>query len=102
MAKPAKPFGTLSFGDCVDQLRASYRRGLLVPFIGSGLSAPKMRTWSNLVRTLATAAGIKDLHLPDRPTDQQLVLASERVVWQLRARGLSLGEAMGEALPDPA
>lgn len=101
MAKPAKSFETLSFGDGVDQLRASYRRGLLVPFIGSGLSAPKMRGWSSLVRALADAAGIEDLHLPERPTDQQLILASERVVWQLRARGHSLGTKMDDALPDP-
>ena len=94
-------FETLSFDAGIDHLRAGYRRGLLVPFMGSGLSAPKMRGWSSLVKSLSVRAGIRNLELPDKPTDQQLILASERVVWQLRARQFSLGEEMGQCLPDP-
>jgi hypothetical protein len=35
-----------------------------------------------------------DVTLPEAPTDQQLILASERVVWQFRASGRSLAEAI--------
>lgn len=97
----SNPFRPLSFGDGIAHLRAGYRRGLLVPFIGSGLSAPKLRLWAGLVGELARLAGVTDLNIGDRPTTQQLILASERVVWQLRVQGRPLGQVMNMALPDP-
>jgi hypothetical protein len=95
------PFKPLSYCDALDHLRAGYRRGILVPFIGSGVNAPRLRLWSGLVKALAEEAGIGDVRLGDPPTDQQLILASERIVWQLRARGCSLADAMRTRLPDP-
>lgn len=95
------PFRPLSYLDALDHLRVGYRRGLLVPFIGSGINAPRLRLWSGLVKALAKEAGIGDVRLGDPPTDQQLILASERIVWQLRAQGRSLADAMRRTLPDP-
>ncbi|NMG76791.1 SIR2 family NAD-dependent protein deacylase [Aromatoleum diolicum] len=95
------PFRPLSYRDALDHLRVGYRRGLLVPFIGSGVNAPRLRLWSGLVKALAEEAGIRDVRLGTRPTDQQLILASERIVWQLRAQGRSLADAMQTTLPDP-
>ncbi|OYT92274.1 MAG: hypothetical protein CFE43_09320 [Burkholderiales bacterium PBB3] len=94
-----QPFEVLSLSEGIDHLRAGYRRGLLVPFVGAGLSAPRMRGWLSLVKALAAEADVKDLKLPENPTDQHLILASERVVWQAKARGLSLGNLMAKCLP---
>lgn len=95
------PFRPLSYRDALDHLRVGYRRGLLVPFIGSGINAPRLRLWSGLVKALAEEAGIGDVRLGTRPTDQQLILASERIVWQLRSQGRSLADAMRTTLPNP-
>ena len=95
------PFKPLSYCDALDHLRTGYRRGLLVPFIGSGVNAPRLRLWSGLVKALAEEAGIGDVRLGEPPTDQQLILASERIVWQLRAQGRSLADAMRTTLPNP-
>jgi hypothetical protein len=100
MDKP-DPFGPLSYRDALDHLRVGYRRGLLVPFIGSGINAPRLRLWSSLVKALAQEAGIGDVQLGDPPTDQQLILTSERIAWNLSAQGRSLADAMRTTLPDP-
>lgn len=89
-------FRPLHYEDALDQLRVGYNRGLLVPFLGSGLSAPRLPLWSALVKTLAEKAGLENLRLPKRPTDQQLILASERIVWSFRTQGKSLAEAINE------
>jgi len=39
------------------QLVVTYRRGLLVPFIGSGMSAPTCASWTDFLLALAHAAG---------------------------------------------
>lgn len=96
-----KPFEPLSYLEGLDHLRVGYRRGLVVPFIGAGLCAARFRLWSGLVGALAEKAGIRDLQLGASPSDQQLIRASERVVWRLRAQGLPLDDAMRRALPDP-
>lgn len=95
-------FKPLHYEEALDHLRAGYNRGLVVPFIGSGLSAPRLPLWSALVKTLAEKAGLEDLGLPKRPTDQQLILASERIVWSFRAQGKSLANAIQEAFHSPA
>lgn len=95
------PFKPLSYKDALDHLRVGYRRGLLAPFIGSGINAPRLRLWSGLVKALAEDAGIGDVQLGSPPTDQQLILASERIVWQLSAQGRSLAEAMHTSLLVP-
>jgi hypothetical protein len=93
-------FEVLSYQNALDQLRVAYRRGLLVPFVGSGLSAPRLRLWSSLVKALAQDARI-DLEIGDPTTDQQLILGSERIVSRLRAAGRPLADAMRTALPQP-
>ena len=96
------PFEPLHYEEALDQLRAGYNRGLVVPFIGSGVSAPRLPSWSALVKTLAQEAGLKDLQLPKRPTDQQLILASERIVWSFRTQGRPLEKAIRQAFFRPA
>lgn len=88
------PFEPLRYEEALDHLRVGYNRGLVVPFIGSGLSAPRLPLWSELVKTLAAIAGLDDLGLPERPTDQQLIVASERIVWSFRTQGRSLPAAI--------
>jgi len=95
-------FKPLHYEEALDQLRAGYNRGLVVPFIGSGLSAPRLPLWSALVKTLAEKAGLDDLGLAESPTDQQLILASERIVWSFRTQGKSLAKAIKEAFRSPA
>lgn len=96
------PFRPLQYEEALDQLRAGYNRGLLVPFIGSGLSAPRLPLWSALVKILAEDAGLEDLQLQERPTDQQLILASERIVWNFRTQGRPLAKAIERAFRKPA
>lgn len=94
-------FKPLGYEDGIDRLRAGYNRGLLVPFIGSGLSRPRLPSWSELVQTLAVKAGLEDLKLPKRPTEQQLIVASEQIVWSCHTQGLSLDEAIRETFSSP-
>jgi hypothetical protein len=86
-------FKILSYANAIDQLRVAHRRGLLAPFVGSGLSAPKLRLWPKLVQALAREAMVDDIRLGNPTSDQQLILASERIVWELRARGRPLSDA---------
>jgi hypothetical protein len=81
------PLRVVSFRDAIDHLRVAYRRGQLVPFLGSGLSAGVVPMWSGLVRALARRARLTDLRLGKDPTDQQLIVASERVVAKLNGMG---------------
>ena len=82
-----KPFTVLSLPDAIDHLRVAYRRGLLVPFVGSGLSAGAVPMWPDLIRELATDAGFKDLRFGKHPTEKQLIVASEKLVAALHAAG---------------
>lgn len=45
-------------GELVRHLLPAYRRGLLVPFIGSGMSWPACRTWGGFLLGLADHAGL--------------------------------------------
>lgn len=101
-ASTATEFRPLRYEDALDQLRAGYNRGLLVPFLGSGVSAPRLPSWPALVNTLAEKAGVEDLGFSERPTDQQLILASERIVWSFGTQGKSLAEAINEAFRSSA
>jgi hypothetical protein len=95
------PFEPLSYRDALDQLRVAHGRGLLVPFVGSGLCVPRLRLWPKLVKALACEANMDDLVLGSSPTDQELIVASERIVWRLRAAGRALAEVVENALPNP-
>jgi hypothetical protein len=87
-------FKHLHYEEALDHLRVGYNRGLVVPFVGSGLSAPRLPLWPELVYSLAKIAGLDDLSLPERPSDQHLIIASERIVWSFRTQGISLAKAM--------
>ncbi|NMO22899.1 hypothetical protein HPC49_46040 [Pyxidicoccus fallax] len=48
----------MTFDDILPHLVATYRRGLLVPFTGSGMSVPACTSWVKLLTGLATIAGV--------------------------------------------
>lgn len=58
----------LGFDDILPHLAASYRRGLLTPFLGSGMSVPVCTSWTNFLVALATAAGFT---VPEQIVKQQ-------------------------------
>ncbi|KYF80701.1 hypothetical protein BE11_06610 [Sorangium cellulosum] len=49
----------LGFDDVLPYLAGAYRRGVLAPFIGSGMSRPACTGWLDLLRGLADAAGVE-------------------------------------------
>jgi hypothetical protein len=49
----------LEFKDVLSTLVMLYRQGVLVPFIGSGMSLPTCTTWVEFLRKLAEEAGIE-------------------------------------------
>ncbi|XYI03014.1 SIR2 family protein [Sorangium sp. So ce1128] len=48
----------IRFDDILPYLASAYRRGVLAPFIGSGMSRPACTSWLDLLRGLADAAGV--------------------------------------------
>ncbi len=78
-------FKHLHYEEALDHLRVGYNRGLIVPFIGSGLSAPRLPLWPELVNALARITALDDLGIPERPTDQHLIVASERIIWSFHS-----------------
>ncbi|WP_437931821.1 SIR2 family protein [Sorangium sp. So ce291] len=63
----------IGFEDILPYLASAYRRGVLAPFIGSGMSRPACTSWLDLLRGLADAAGV-DVpgHLRKAGTDARL------------------------------
>jgi hypothetical protein len=49
----------MKFEDILPHLVSTYRRGLLVPFIGSGMSVPTCTSWVKLLIELATIAEVE-------------------------------------------
>lgn len=49
----------LKFEDILPQLASTYQRGVLVPFIGSGMSRPACTSWLDFLRKLAGEAGVE-------------------------------------------
>ncbi|WP_437785796.1 SIR2 family protein [Sorangium sp. So ce1097] len=49
----------LGFDDVLPYLASAHRRGVLAPFIGSGMSRPACTGWLDLLRGLADAAGVE-------------------------------------------
>jgi SIR2-like domain len=78
----------------LDQLVAAYDGGLLVPFIGAGMSYPVCRLWPSFVAALEDAADCARF-----PADSDLVHRAARAVRKLRfGSGKSLAEAVRLAL----
>lgn len=79
--------GDLSEGARIEtvlpRLAAAYDRGLLVPFIGAGLSAPTCRLWDQFIPALEELAGVRTQNgsaIPD-----ELVQRGNRAIRRLRA-----------------
>ena len=48
----------LGFRDVLAHLVTLYRRNVLVPFIGSGMSLPACAKWMDFLKSLATQVGV--------------------------------------------
>ena len=82
----------------LDQLLLSYERGLLVPFIGAGMSSPVCHLWERFVESLTKAAGL-DPRKKTRASSDPVQRAAE-AVRLLRFRGDdSLAKGVRQALP---
>ena len=57
--------GDLDPTDVLAHLAALYRRGVLVPFIGSGMSRPLCTSWPIFLRKLAQLSEVETPHTPD-------------------------------------
>ena len=80
--------------DWLDQLIVAYERGLLVPFIGAGMSHDVCRLWSPFVAELERLAGRAPPTRRDDPTHR-----AARAVRTLRlSKGEELGDVVAEAL----
>jgi hypothetical protein len=69
------------------RLLVNYRRGVLVPFIGSGMSRPACTSWPVFVDQLAAAAGEPPETTAGEPTSMALYRKADRCVRRLKARG---------------
>ena len=49
----------LAFQDILPHIATLYRRSLLVPFIGSGMSRPACTSWEEFLEKLAVEAGVE-------------------------------------------
>ena len=79
------------FRDIITRLAVLYRQGLLVPFIGSGMSAPSCATWQPFIENLAGSLGIQ---LPARPGRSKLV---EEFLERARAASISIPKEIDNA-----
>lgn len=80
----------------LDRMIATYDRGLLVPFIGAGMSYPELPLWGRFVAQLEKNADRQNLS-----DDRDLVHRAARAVQVLRFRlrtGMSLATEVGSAL----
>jgi hypothetical protein len=94
-------FKILEWDDAIEYLTLAYRRGVLVPFIGSGLSAPAVPTWPDFIRRLADDSGQSLTFSSEHPSAQELVLMSERLVSKPPIRGEQFSVAVERALKCP-
>ena len=91
---PARPvLQSISFEDIVPLLVSTYQRGHLVPFIGAGMSAPKLALWKPFVLRLEKDAGI----VPSHPSLDVRAQRAANAIRNNRGRGCfftSLKEAI--------
>ncbi|MCU7549835.1 SIR2 family protein [Chitinophagaceae bacterium LB-8] len=79
---------SLEFKDVVSHIAALYRQGILVPFIGSGMSRPTCTDWTQFIKKIAKEAGIaipKALEENKRVEAYELYRIADIAVTALRA-----------------
>jgi len=84
--------------NALDFLKATYRQGRLVPFIGSGLSARAVPSWPDLIQRLGELVGEPVGAIDQRTSDQKLVTAAERILAKLRGKDQRVGDLLRAAL----
>lgn len=90
----------ISAADFFEQVAPLHGRGVLVPFVGSGLSAPACASWPDMVGALEDAAGLE----PAADRFAQLVPRAWKAVERLKRRGEDLPRVLRTAVvrsPDP-
>lgn len=75
-------FKPISFEEALPRLVSTYNKGRLVPFTGSGISAPSIPTWQEFISRLSSLAGI-ELKKKEKQTAAELIANSELVVAKL-------------------
>lgn len=72
----------LTFEKALPQLTVAYERGVLVPFLGAGMSRDACPTWAELIRALEQKAGIEADQAKDSAAD--LIRRADRVSRAIR------------------
>jgi len=75
-------FKPISFEEALPRLVSTYNKGKLVPFTGSGISAPSIPTWQTFISNLSQLAGVKLLK-KRKYTTAELISNSEKIVTKL-------------------
>lgn len=71
----------------LDRWVLAYRRGELVPFLGSGMSAPACPTWLGFVERLEAEAEVGEVHEGGDASPAALTRRADRAVRSLSRRG---------------
>jgi hypothetical protein len=88
MDAPKFPSNELDFQHVMPHLELLYRRGALVPFIGSGMSFPECTGWVKFIERLAVEAEVDKLQPPSDLRSAPagvLYRLAENIVTALRA-----------------
>jgi hypothetical protein len=82
----------MRFDDILPHLIDAYRRGVLVPFIGSGMSRPACTGWQPFVEKLAGEAGLEIPKPSDGSTGElppaELYRLADKAVHRLRHKNV--------------
>jgi hypothetical protein len=99
-ASSSMRFDVLQHTEVEPSILNAYSRGLLVPFIGAGMSRETCVTWPGLVSNLVLRAGIEESAPVENP--EVLIRLADKAARTLRRRG-ELLEALADSLyEDPA
>src|SRR5579871_5804320 len=92
-----RPFRSLDINEMLPLLASRYEAGRLAPFIGAGMSRPRLAGWDCFVAKLETMAGITGT---DGCPDDHLDARAEKAVAVLRSGNCdgAFWEAISEAL----
>ncbi len=81
------------------KLIAAYDRGMVVPFVGAGISTPNCVLWNDFIDNLENAAGIKQNASSAQNSAVPLVQRAAKVVRKIRNEvPYSLGDKVRVAL----
>src|SRR5262245_51263012 len=87
---------SVNFSDVLPHLVDAHRRGVLVPFLGSGMSRPACEGWPTFLRKLAIEAGVPlpqsfedSLRDGKRPGSNELYRLADKAVVALRSQTLA-------------